>query len=81
MLQKVRLRRIHLRLMYIHGGAIDFIKDLIEAIKWSDVPFRGVYSFHNILVGHIVRKINVPYVVTLHNGLSPELSGIKEKNI
>lgn len=55
-------------------------KDLIEAIKWSDVVhFHGVYSFHNILVGHIVRKINVPYVVTLHNGLSPELSGIKKK--
>lgn len=45
---------------------------LAEAIKWADiVHLHGVYSPWNILTANICKKIGRPYIVTLHDGLSP----------
>lgn len=53
--------------------------DLQEKIKWCDVVhLHGVYSFPNIIVSMICKKLSVPYVVTLHNGMSPGLSNFKK---
>lgn len=48
---------------------------LKEAILWADVVhLHGVYSLWNLLVARLCVKINRPYIVTLHNGLAPELA-------
>lgn len=48
---------------------------LMEAIDWADVVhLHGGYSPWNILVGRICVAQRTPYVVTLHNALSPDLT-------
>jgi glycosyltransferase involved in cell wall biosynthesis len=48
---------------------------LSEAIYWADVVhLHGGYSPWNILVGRMCQRIGRPYIVTLHNVLSPELA-------
>ncbi len=48
---------------------------LDEGIKWADiVHLHGVYSPLNLLVGRMAESRNKPYLVTLHNGLSPQLA-------
>lgn len=57
-----------------------FLKNLVEHIKWSDViHLHGLYNFQNILVAMLAKKLHTPYVLTLHNGLSPSMSSIKKK--
>ena len=54
-------------------------------IKWADiVHLHGVYSTWNLLVARMCRKANRPYLITLHNGLSPEsarVSGRLKKKV
>jgi glycosyltransferase involved in cell wall biosynthesis len=48
---------------------------LQEGIAWADVVhLHGGYSPWNILVGHMCDAQRTPYIVTLHNVLSPELT-------
>jgi glycosyltransferase involved in cell wall biosynthesis len=48
---------------------------LAEAIDWANVVhLHGGYSPWNILVGRMCEVRRTPYVVTLHNVLSPELT-------
>lgn len=59
---------------YSHWGR-SLRSALLEAISWADiVHLHGVYSPWNLLVASLSAKIGRPYVVTLHNGLAPELS-------
>lgn len=46
---------------------------LTEAVIWSDiVHLHGVYSPWNLLIARLCENYDRPYVVTLHDGLSPE---------
>jgi glycosyltransferase involved in cell wall biosynthesis len=49
-----------------------------DAVKWADViHLHGTYSIANVLIGKICDELERPYVVTLHDGLSPERSRVK----
>jgi glycosyltransferase involved in cell wall biosynthesis len=51
---------------------------LEEAIQWADiVHLHGGYSPWNILVGRMCDVLHTPYVVTLHNALSPDLAAMR----
>mgnify|MGYP001285410969 CR=1 FL=1 len=57
-----------------------FLKNLLEYMKWSDViHLHGLYNFQNIAVAMLAKRLGKPYVLTLHNGLSPTMSSIKKK--
>lgn len=43
------------------------------------VHLHGVFSKWNILIAMICKRNNVPYVVTAHNGLAPELMNARSK--
>lgn len=48
---------------------------LIEGIAWADlVHMHGVYAPWNVWVGHLCKRLDTPFVVTLHNGLAPDLA-------
>lgn len=48
---------------------------LIEAIDWADVVhLHGVFAPWNLLVGRLCGQLSKPFVVTLHNGLAPDLA-------
>lgn len=59
---------------YSHWGS-PLWTEIREAIRWADiVHLHGVYSPWNLLVARLCENIGRPYVVTLHDGLSPERS-------
>ncbi len=46
---------------------------LADGICWADiVHLHGVYSPWNLMVSRMCDTLNRPYIVTLHDGLSPE---------
>ncbi len=50
-----------------------FFEELHTAVAWADVVhLHGVFSPWNLFVARVCRKFKKPYVVTLHDGLSPE---------
>ena len=56
------------------------INKLIEDMKWCDfIHMHGIYNLHNIVVAMLARYMKIPYVITLHNGLAPNLSNFKKK--
>ena len=53
--------------------------DICKKVDWCDiVHLHGVYNLPNIIVSKICNKMSVPYVLTLHNGLSPGLANFKK---
>lgn len=51
-----------------------------HAIQWADiVHLHGVYSPLNLRVGRMCEALCRPYVVTLHNGLAPELARMRSR--
>jgi glycosyltransferase involved in cell wall biosynthesis len=51
------------------------LKALDEAVSWADiVHLHGVYSPANLVISTICNRHRTPYIVTPHNGLSPELA-------
>jgi glycosyltransferase involved in cell wall biosynthesis len=58
----------------------DLIKELTKQIKWCDIThIHGVYNIHNIIVAKLANKYLRPYVITAHNGFSPNLSKKRKK--
>jgi len=48
------------------------IRYFIDSVKSSDiVHFHGLYNIYNILASLVCLVENTPYVITLHDGLSP----------
>jgi glycosyltransferase involved in cell wall biosynthesis len=53
-------------------------KALIVGITWADIiHMHGVFAPGNLWVARLCRKLGKPFVLTLHNGLSPDLSMAK----
>jgi glycosyltransferase involved in cell wall biosynthesis len=56
------------------------LRDLKSELEWCDIlHLHGVYNIHNLFVSKIALKHSVPYVVTLHDGLSPVRAVAKRK--
>ncbi|NCC04910.1 MAG: glycosyltransferase [Proteobacteria bacterium] len=54
------------------------VKALVEAIEWADlVHLHGVYAPWNLWVSRLCRRAGRPFVITLHDGLSPERALVK----
>ena len=65
--------------------SINFFKYITKTIKEVDiVHVHGVYNFPNIIISLVCKRINTPYIISTHNGLSPVLlnrSGTLKKKI
>lgn len=65
--------------IYTHWS-LEFKKELEKLIKWADlIHLHGVYSLWNIYVSRMCLKLSKPYIVTLHDGLSPIRASRKRK--
>ena len=48
------------------------LDDIKGELAWCDfLHIHGVYNIYNILVSKIASRCSVPYIVTIHDGLSP----------
>jgi glycosyltransferase involved in cell wall biosynthesis len=63
--------------VYSHWN-MELLSSVRKAINWADVVhLHGGYLFSNILIGNMCVDAKTPYVLTLHNGLSPDLSRLR----
>ena len=60
--------------------SLKLLNELKAQLEWCDiVHIHGIYNFHNIFVGKLATHYSVPYVVTLHNGLSPSMAKLRKR--